>query len=100
MFRRRRERREFERQALAVAQTVRPGVEGAVAEAYAALKRTSAELAATSGAAARCPRCSERMSLQRVKEGRKWWTLWRCPGCSQTYRPAEFPEHARAGGWA
>lgn len=99
MFRRRRERREFERQARAAADAVRPGVEAAVADARAALEMTRAELAATPGAAATCPECGARMRLQRVKEGRRWWTLWRCPGCGRTYRPAEFPEHARAGGW-
>jgi len=39
------------------------------------------------------------MRLQRTKQGRRWWTLWRCTGCEQTFRPAAFPEHARAGGW-
>jgi len=99
VFRRRRERREFERQARAAAETVRPAVEAAVAEARAALELTRAEVAATPGAAATCPECGGRMRLQRVKEGRRWWTLWRCSGCGGTYRPAAFPEHARAGGW-
>ena len=100
VFRRRRDRREFERQALAAAEGVRPGVEAAMAEAYAALQLTSVELAATSGAAARCPHCGERMGLRRINERHKWWTLWRCPSCSRTYQPAEFADHTRAGGWA
>jgi tRNA(Ile2) C34 agmatinyltransferase TiaS len=99
VFRRRRERQEFERQALAAADGARPGVEAAVAEARAALEQTRAELVATPGAAARCPECGARMQLQRTKQGRNWWTLWRCPRCRETYRPSDFSEAARAGGW-
>lgn len=99
MFRRRQVRREFERQALEAAEAVRPGVEASIGAARATMRQTRRELVATPGAAARCPACGSRMRLQRVKDGRRWWTLWRCHSCRETYRPADFPEHARAGGW-
>ena len=100
MFRRGRERREFERQALSAVDAARPAVEAAVAEAREVLEHTRAALAATPGAAARCPECGTRMRLRKTKDGRNWWTLWHCRGCYRTFRPADFPEHHRAGGWA
>lgn len=99
MFRRRRERQAFRAEMAAAVAAVRPGVNDAMAEAAAALDAAAGELASMPGAAARCPHCEGRMQLQRIKEGRRWWTLWRCCGCGRTYRPADFPEQARAAGW-
>ena len=99
MFRRRRERRAFRAEVADAVAAVRPGVDAAVADALAALDEAAGEVASTPGAAARCPRCEGRMQLQRIKEGRHWWALWRCDHCGRTYRPADFPEQARAAGW-
>lgn len=99
MFRRRRERKEFAAEMAAAVEAVRPSVQATVAEADTLLAAAAREVAALPGAAARCPHCDARMSLKRVKDGRNWWTLWSCSGCGRTYRPADFPVAARAGGW-
>lgn len=99
MFRGRRERKVFRAEVAAALATVRPGVDAAIADATAAMDEAAGDIASTPGAAARCPHCDGRMQLQRLKEGRHWWTLWRCDSCRRTYRPADFPEQARAAGW-
>ena len=83
----------------AAVEEVRPFVQATVSEADSLLEAAGREVADLPGAAVRCPHCRARMSLQRVKDRRRWWTLWVCSRCSRTYRPADFPGAARAGGW-
>ena len=99
VLRRRRERQEFAAEVAAAVVGVRLPVQARVADADALLDAAVRELAALPGAAARCPNCSTRMALKRVKDGRKWWTLWVCSSCESTYRPADFSVASRAGGW-
>lgn len=78
---------------------VAPAVEAAVIAADADIEASAKELSELPGAAARCPHCRTRMRMKRVKDGRKWWTMWVCGRCGQMYRPADFPASARAAGW-
>lgn len=99
VLRRRRERQEFAAEVAAAVETVRGPVQARVADADSLLDAATRELATMPGAAARCPNCSARMQLKRVKDGRKWWTLWVCSGCGSSHRPAAFSVASRAGGW-
>ncbi|MGB7160162.1 MAG: hypothetical protein WBD40_18995 [Tepidisphaeraceae bacterium] len=100
MLKRRRERRAFWAEIAASVEAVRPSVELATENMQNAVDAAIAHIAAMPGAAARCPTCETRMTMERVKDGRKWWTLWSCGGCGETHRPADFPEAARKAGWS
>jgi ribosomal protein L37AE/L43A len=99
VFRRRQQRRDFAAEVAAAVEAVRAPVQATVDETEALLDAAAREVATMPGAAARCPDCEARMSLQRAKDGRRWWTLWVCSGCGRTHRPADFSVAARAGGW-
>lgn len=76
-----------------------PGIEADVLTANADIESTELEVSALPGSAARCPNCRSQMRMQRIKDGRNWWTMWVCARCREMYRPANFPEAARAAGW-
>jgi len=99
MFERRRQRRAFREAIAAEVERVKPGVEEAVAAASRDAALAEMAVRALPGAAAGCPACGTRMRMRRVKERRQWWTLWVCPKCGQTLRPADVPAHRRAAGW-
>jgi ribosomal protein L37AE/L43A len=99
VFRRRQQRREFAAEVAAAVEAARAPMQTTVAEADSLLDAATREVATMPGADARCPHCEARMTLKRVKDGRRWWTLWVCSGCSRTHRPADFSVASRAGGW-
>jgi predicted RNA-binding Zn-ribbon protein involved in translation (DUF1610 family) len=99
MFRRRRQRRQFRKLTNDEIERVAPIVETAVAAVEADVEATATMLSELPGAKAPCPRCGTRMRMRRVKQGRKWWTLWVCGGCGETVRPADLPAHHRFAGW-
>jgi hypothetical protein len=99
VFRRRRERRQFSEAIGAEIDRIGPQVQSTIASADEVMRSALEEVGALPGAAARCMNCRTAMQMRRVKEGRRWWTMWVCPQCRAMYRPAEFPEAARAAGW-
>ena len=90
MFRRRRQRREFQQLIAAEVERVGPLVREATDEVEADVEETAALLRTMPGADATCPQCGGRMWMQRVKQRRRWWTLWVCSVCGQTVRPADL----------
>jgi ribosomal protein L37AE/L43A len=98
-FRARREQRLTRGLLVSEAERVGPTVERLCREARAELDQIAIDVAALPGAAARCPSCEARMGLKRLKDKHGWLTLWVCPQCQTTVRPAEVPIEARAGGW-
>jgi hypothetical protein len=89
VFRRRRQRRQFRE--LIATEVARLGsvVEDAVVAVDEDIERTASELRELPGAAPMCSGCGARMRVERVKTRRHWWTLWVCPACGRTVRPAE-----------
>jgi predicted RNA-binding Zn-ribbon protein involved in translation (DUF1610 family) len=99
MFRRRRQRREFHEVIGREVERVGPPVQAAVEAVAQDVASTAGLLRELPGAAAECPSCGGRMRMRRIKEGRRWWTLWACSRCGKKVRPAELPTHHRFGGW-
>jgi uncharacterized protein (UPF0212 family) len=99
MFHRRRQRRQFREAIMAEVERVTPAINAAVNAASREITMTDLAVRDLPGAAAACSGCGTRMRVRRVKQGRQWWTLWVCPRCGKTIRPADIPAHRRLGGW-